>query len=134
MNRFEGTIVAVRTHEPLSRVTVGLGGGVRLQATVIETPLTAPHLTEGSRVAVHFKETEVILLLPGATGLSEPNLISATLSAMEEGVLLSWVGLQTEFGNLGAVIPSESVGQLHLHPGQKVLACIKTTEVMLSGL
>jgi molybdopterin-binding protein len=134
MNRFEGHIVAVNTHDPLSRVITDLGGGLRLQATVIETPRTAAYLREGSRVAVHFKETEVILCLPGTPGVSEPNLIPGTLGSIEEGVLLTWVGLQTGIGTLGAVIPSESIRLLHLHPGQEVLACIKTTEVMLSEL
>lgn len=134
MNRFEGKIVAIQTHEPFSQVTADLGGGVSLQATVIDTPETAGYLVEGGPVSVHFKETEVILCLPGMPGISEPNLIPGKLTAIENGSLLTWVGLQTGIGSLGAVIPSEAVKQLHLQPGQEVLACVKTTEVMLSGL
>jgi molybdopterin-binding protein len=134
MNRYEGHIGAIRTHQQLSQVTAVLSGGLQIQAVVIETPETAAYLKPGSDVSVIFKETEVLLCLPGNTGISEPNQIPAQVAVIQAGTLLTWVGLQTAIGDLGAVIPSDAVRLLQLAPGNEVIACVKTTEVMLSGL
>ena len=134
MNRFEGHIGAIRTHEQLSQVTAVLTSGLQIQAVVIETPETAAYLKKGGGVFVLFKETELFLCLPGNTGISEPNQIPAVVATIEAGALLTWVGLRTEIGDLGAIIPSDSVKRLRLAPGNEVIACVKTTEVMLSGL
>lgn len=134
MNRFEGHIGEIRTHEQLSQVSVVLSDGLTIQAMVIETPETASYLDKGGKVSVLFKETEVILCLSGTKGISEPNQIKGNVFAIESGTLLSWVSLKTEIGNIGAVIPSESVVKLGLQKGQAAIACVKTTEVMLSGI
>ncbi|MGB5188978.1 TOBE domain-containing protein [Robiginitalea sp.] len=134
MNRLEGHIGAIRTCDQISRVTAVLDAGQEIQAVVIETPETAPYLKKGSKTAVLFKETEVILCLPGNSQISEPNQIPAQVDKMEAGILFTWIGLRTPIGDLGAIIPSESVSLLGLTPGKEVIACVKTTEVMLSGL
>lgn len=133
MNRFQGHIGAIRTCEQISLVSAVLEAGQQIQAVVIETPETAPYLKMGGAVAVLFKETEVILYLPGKTQISEPNQIPAEVDRLEEGTLFTWVGLRTPIGHIGAIIPAESVALLGLIPGKEVIACVKTTEVMLSG-
>jgi molybdopterin-binding protein len=133
MNRFDAHIGEVRTHEQLSQVTAVFQSGLKVQAIVIETPETAAYLVEGGSVSVLFKETEVILFLPGHPGISEPNQIPGEVKSMEAGALLTWVCLETEIGDLGAIIPSDSVKHLNLLVGSEAVACIKTTEVMLSG-
>mgnify|MGYP001826517494 FL=1 len=133
MNRFQGHIGAIRTCEQISLVTTILETDHEIQAVVIETPETAPYLKTGGKAAVLFKETEVILGLPGTLQLSEPNQIPAEVVRMEPGTLLTWVALRTAFGDIGAIIPAESVALLGLVPGKEVIACVKTTEVMLSG-
>ena len=132
MNRFRGHIAAIQTEEQFSGVTIVLEGDIALQAMVIETPASAPYLVEGGDVVVHFKETEVILCLPGDLGLSEPNRLSGTVHSLEPGRLLSWVCLRTTLGDIGAVVPSEAWEKLDLKVGDPAIACIKTTEVMLS--
>ncbi len=133
MNRLEGHIGAIRTSQQISLVTTVLDAGHEIQAVVIETPETAPYLKNGDRAAVLFKETEVLLYLPGTTQISEPNQIPAEVDKLEAGTLFTWVGLRTPIGDLGAIIPADSVALLGLVPGKKVVACVKTTEVMLSG-
>ena len=133
MNRLEGHVGAIRTCDQISQVTVVLPGGHEIRAVVIETPETAAYLQKDGEVAVLFKETEVILCLPGSTQTSEPNQLPARVEDLEQGALFTWVGLETPIGNLGAVIPSESVPFLGLKPGIDVVVCVKTTEVMLSG-
>ena len=132
MNRFKGHIKVIQTQEPFSRVTTVLEGGIQLQAMVIETPATASYLAEGGHIVVHFKETEVILCLPGNSGISEPNQIQGTVQSIEPGTLLSWVSLQTVLGSVGAVVPSDALKNLGLEVGGEAVACVKTTEVMLS--
>lgn len=134
MNKFDGHIGQIRTHEQLSQVTVVLDGGIKVQAIVIETPETAAYLADGGKVSVLFKETEVILCLAGNTGFSEPNQIKGKIKSMETGALLAWVCLQTDIGDIGAVIPSDAIKNLGLDKGKDVIACVKTTEVMLSAI
>ena len=133
MNRFQGHIGAIRTCQQISLVTTILEADHEIQAVVIETPETAPYLKIGGKAAVLFKETEVVLGLPGTLQLSEPNQIPAEVDRLEPGTLFTWVGLRTPIGDIGAVIPAESVALLGLIPGKEVIACVKTTEVMLSG-
>ncbi|MDM9630838.1 TOBE domain-containing protein [Robiginitalea aurantiaca] len=132
MNKFDGHIAEIQTHEQLSKVTAVLEGGLRIQAMVIETPDTADYMVEGGKISVHFKETEVILCLPETSGISEPNQVQGIIVSLESGVLLTWVCLQTKIGDIGAVIPSDAVKALDLSIGKKAVACVKTTEVMLS--
>lgn len=133
MNRLEGHIGNIRTRDGISRVTVILAQGCEIRAVVIETPETVDYLREGGQVAVLFKETGVILALPDIGQTSEPNRLPARVEHLEEGTLFTWVGLYSPIGDLGAVIPADSVGSLGLKPGKDVVVCVKTTEIMLSG-
>lgn len=134
MNRFEGHISKIRTHGPLSMVSVALPGTLELRAIVIESPDTATYLREGNRIAVLFKETEVILCTGDSAGTSILNRIPAEVRDIEQSALLSRVALHSPAGTLDAIVPSESLPALGLRNGMQIMALVKTNEVMLSAL
>ncbi len=134
MNRFEGSIAKIDSHGHLSMVTVSVSGGLSVRSIVIETPETARYLKTGQEIAVLFKETEVILCTVETPAISIQNRFEVMVREIEEGSLLSRILLQGEVGELAAVIPSETLSLLGLQTGKKVMALIKTNEVMLSEI
>ena len=134
MNRFEGNIEKVESHGHLSLVTVAIPGGQSVQSIVIETPETAAYLREGHKIAVVFKETEVILCGSETPQISIRNKFPMEVADVEEGRLLSRILLRSEVGELASVVPSETLTALGLRPGKKVVALVKTNEVMLSDI
>ena len=134
MNRFEGTIRSIDNHGHLSLVTVAVADELSVKSIVIETPETAGYLRADSRIAVLFKETEVILSDPGTSPISVPNRFEVKVMEIEEGRLLSRIVLRSTAGELAAVSPSETLPILGLEIGIDVLALIKTNEVMLSEI
>ena len=134
MNRLEGNIADILTHGNLSLVSVDLGRGLQIQAIVIERPETAEYLQEGNRIAVLFKETEVILGSPDSTGISVQNRIPIVIMKIHRGRLLSRVQLKSPAGNLEAIVPSDAVSELDLKEAGELTAFVKTNEVMLAAL
>ena len=134
MNRFEGNIEKVESHGHLSLVTVAIPGGQSVQSIVIETPETAAYLREGHKIAVVFKETEVILCGSETSQISIRNKFPMEVADVEKGRLLSRILLRSEVGELASVVPSETLTALGLRPGKKVVALVKTNEVMLSDI
>ena len=134
MNRLEGHIDNIRTHGPLSLVTVSLPGSLQIRAIVIEQPETGSYLNEGKEIAVLFKETEVILCGSGAADLSIQNRIPAAVAHIEAGDLLSRVVLRTGAGAVEAIVPTDSIQAMGLEKGRDLLVLVKTNEVMLSDL
>jgi molybdate transport system regulatory protein len=134
MNKFEGQIEEVETHGHLSLVSVAVSKELLIKAVVIETPETAQYLKSGTRIAVLFKETEVILASLDTSQISIQNRMEAEVQEIEAGKLLSRIQLRTGVGELAAVVPTESLSVLGLSTGKQVLALIKTNEVMLSEI
>ena len=134
MNRLEGHIADIHTHGHLSLVAVELAGGLQIQAIVIERPETADYLGKGNRIAVLFKETEVILGMADGSGISVQNRIPSVINKIDQGALLSRVQVKSTVGYLEAIVPTESLPELGLKEGEEVVALIKTNEVMLAAL
>ncbi|UBM59803.1 TOBE domain-containing protein [Marinilongibacter aquaticus] len=132
MNSFEGKIKQVGSHGSLSIVSVEMALGHRLQSIIIDTPESVPYLKENQTVRVLFKETEIILATEPETQLSVLNRFAATIEEIDEGRLLSRIELQTEMGFCVAIVPSESLAQLHLKKGRTVYAFVKINDVLLA--
>lgn len=132
MNRFRGHIGAIEVSGGLSLVTVAITDKLQLKAIVIETPETARYLKHGQPVEVLFKETEVVVAGPGEHRISLQNRIPGVITEIEKGQLLSRLRIDTEVGELRAVISSNAVSQLGLRPSASVIAMIKLNETMLS--
>ncbi|MCH8331856.1 MAG: TOBE domain-containing protein [Bacteroidetes bacterium] len=131
MNTLQGKITAVKTHGNLSLVNI-LVGEVRISSIIIETPDSVGYLREGHDINVLFKETEVIISIDDEPRVSLRNRFPSTILRINKGVLLSELTLQTEGTEISSIITTNAVEQLDLKEGDKVLALIKTNEIMLS--
>ncbi len=131
MNCLNGTISDVSSQNHLSIVTIDVMG-IPMRAIVLDSPKTADYLHEGSKVSVLFKETEVILALPGMRHISLQNKLVCTVTHIDKGKLLGKVVMNFKGTSITSIVTARAVEQLALEPGIEILALIKTNEVMLS--
>lgn len=134
MNRLQGHIEHLEVTGDLTLVTVLLLGDIRIKAIVIDTPKSAPYLEKNKKVAVLFKETEVVIGDHSDHKVSLQNRMVGTLETLEKGQLLSCLMIQTDAGQIGSTISTAAVLSLKLKPGMKIMAMVKLNEVMLSPL
>ncbi|MGB5377000.1 TOBE domain-containing protein [Muriicola sp.] len=134
MNRLQGHIEHLEVSGDLSLVTVFLQGDLRMHAIVIDTPKSAPYLALKSKVALLFKETEVVIGNLIEPHISIQNKIEGRVESIEQGKLLSCLSIQTAVGEIRSTISKAAVLSLKLEIGTKVFAMVKLNEVMLSPL
>lgn len=131
MNTLVGTITKIETSDSLSLVEVTVGA-ITLKTILIETDNTAPYLKKGNSINVIFKETEVVIGKGINHQVSMQNKIPGTILEIEQGGLLSKLTIETTVGKIKSIITSNAVEQLTLAVGEKVVAMIKTNEIMIS--
>lgn len=131
MNRLKGMIVKVRSNGHIWRVAAKIGP-TEISAVLLDfaEPETAPLL--GAKVIVSFKEAETALALETPLrALSIRNRLPCRVLAVEDDGILANVNLDFDGSPLGALVTSESIGDLEIVPGKTVNALIKSTEVMI---
>ncbi|MEH0153252.1 TOBE domain-containing protein [Limibacter armeniacum] len=131
MNRLSGHITNIRVSGSMSLVTVKVAT-IELQTIIIETPETAAYLKVDHPIHILFKETEVVIGTDTEHAVSLTNKIKGSLAVIEKGSLLSKLTIESEVGNLIAIISSDAVRQLDLQQNDTVIAMIKLNEIMLS--
>ncbi|MGB5648352.1 MAG: TOBE domain-containing protein [Muriicola sp.] len=134
MNKLQGHIEHLEVSGDLTLVTVFLQEGIRMHAIVIDTPKSAAYLTLKRKVALLFKETEVVIGNLIEPHISIQNKIEGTVESIEQGKLLSCLSIRTAVGEIRSTISKAAVLSLKLEIGTKVLAMVKLNEVMLSPL
>ena len=132
MNSFHGHIRDIKTYGNMSVVYVEVENQIQLISIIIDTPETAPYLTKGNKVNVLFKEMEVAISTQMELGISIENKISGIISDMEVGELMSRLIVETNFGEVVAVISSTSANQLGLVKKMKVKIMVKMNEIILA--
>ena len=130
MNILPGTIQELDTHGNLTLVKVAVSNIV-FTSIIIETPETVEYLTPNNLIKVMFKETEVIICNQEVE-ISMQNRIPVQIIEIETGQLLSRLSLQFQEHVLCSIITTNAVRQLQLVPGGRVIAMVKTNEIMLS--
>jgi molybdopterin-binding protein len=134
MNRLEGHIEHLEVSGDLTLLTVLVTGDIRIKAIVIDTPKTAPYLEKKNKVAVLFKETEVVIGDQSDHKVSLQNRMPGTLELLEQGQLLSCLSVRTPAGTVRSTISTAAVAALKLKPGMQITAMVKLNEVMLLPL
>ncbi|MCM4174037.1 tobe domain protein [Arenibacter sp. TNZ] len=132
MNSFLGHITDIETNGNMSIVYVEVDKGVELMSIVIDTPQTATYLTKGNKVNVLFKEIEVAISTQTELRISIENKIFGIISDMEIGVLMSRLIVDTNLGEVVAIISSRSVKDLELVKSMKVTIMVKLNEIILA--
>lgn len=131
MNSLKGEIEAIDVNGNLTLVGISVGE-CHFKSIVVETPKTVDYLFVGSKVNVLFKETEVIIGVGDNMRISLRNKMISTITAIEKGQLLAKLVMQTNAGEVISIITSNAVENLDLKEGGKVMAMVKTNEILLS--
>jgi len=132
MNSLKGHIDEITVNGSMSLVAIDVGAELILKSIVIDTPETVPYLRKGTQINLLFKETEVIIASLENHHVSIQNRIPATVSHVENGVLLTKLDLKSGAGRIVSIISTEAFREMQLKEGDKVLALIKLNEIMLS--
>ena len=132
MNSFPGHITDIKTYGNMSVVYVEVENQIQLISIIIDIPETAPYLTKGNKVNVLFKEMEVAISTQMELNISIENKISGIIYDMEVGELMSRLIVETNFGEVVAVISSNSANQLGLVKKMKVKIMVKMNEIILA--
>jgi molybdate transport system regulatory protein len=131
MNLLTGVIEHIDISGNLSLVGIKVGE-CQFKSIVVETPETVDYLTIGGPVNVVFKETEVIIGIGDNMQISLRNKMESTISSIEKGKLLTKLVLQTNAGEVISIITTNAVENLNLTEGAKVMAMVKTNEILLA--
>jgi len=131
MNTINATIVSVESNGELSLVRMR-SEGLKFTSIVIDTPETAAYLKPENPVKIIFKENEVILANGADCSISLQNKMPGEIVKVESDKLLSKLVINTPVGNITSIITTNAVKQLDLHLGKKIVAMVKTNEIMLS--
>jgi len=134
MNRLLGHIEHLEISGDLTLVTVLLQGDIKIKAIVIDTPKSAPYLEKNKKVAILFKETEVVIGDHNDHRVSLQNRMLGTLETLDKGQLLSCLKIRTDAGQIRSTISTAAVLALKLKPDMRIMAMVKLNEVMLSPL
>ncbi|MDH5598921.1 MAG: TOBE domain-containing protein [Cyclobacteriaceae bacterium] len=131
MNKIPGKITEVNVEGNISLLTIR-SGEVFFKAIVLEVPETSDYLKVGNPIHILFKETEVIIGKGDVSQISLRNKINCEVVSIDNGKLLSKLTLHSDLGEIRSVITSNAVSQLQIREGDKVVAMIKTNEIILS--
>ena len=131
MNLLTGVIEHIDISGNLSLIGIKVGE-CQFKSIVVETPETVDYLIVGGPVNVMFKETEVIIGIGDNMQISLRNKMDSTISSIEKGKLLTRLVLQTNAGEVISIITTNAVENLNLTEGAKVMAMVKTNEILLA--
>ena len=131
MNSLTGEIEQLNISGNLTLVGIKVGE-CHFKSIVVETPETVDYLRVGNKVNVLFKETEVIIGIGEDMKISLRNKMISTISSIEKGKLLAKLVMETNAGEIISIITSNAVENLNLKEGTKVMAMVKTNEILLA--
>jgi molybdopterin-binding protein len=131
MNKLRGNIEKVKSHDGLSLIEVKVGDTL-LKSVVISDSSENSYIKEGELVELLFKETELIISTDINPKISLQNQLNCTIESINKGKVLSQVYLSFNEDKISSIITTNSVERLGLSDGKRVIALIKTNEIMIS--
>jgi molybdate transport system regulatory protein len=130
MNHLPGRIVGIENADGITLVDVE-SAGIALSALMLGPLDPAQPLTVGAPVQLLFKEAEVSLARGLSGSISLRNRLPCTVTALQQGRLLTRVGLEFAGYPLESIITTGSAQRLELAPGVQVEALVKANEMSL---
>ena len=134
-NQLKGTIVSVKKGAVNGVVAVSLGtGDAVVKADITNEAIDGLGLAEGQTAYAIVKATNVMFAAGEArlSNLSARNQLPGTVVKVQEGAVNGHVTLELADGNrIMGSITNEAIEQLGLHEGEKALAIVKATDVII---
>lgn len=132
-NQLAGTVAAIHTGAVNDTVELTLTGGQRLVATITCESTRELGLAVGGDAIALIKASSVLLGRPDrALKLSARNQLGGSVAAIERGAVNAEVRLELDGGGtMVAVITLASVDALELAEGERAVAIVKASSVIL---
>lgn len=132
-NQYRGRITRIERDAIEGCVTLDIGEGVTLQATLSGDSLEEMQLHEGSMAMALIKADFVMLSPDPEVRISARNRLHGKLLSLIPGVVRSEVKLRLSPGRtLTALVTNASVAELELGTGQDCTALIKASHVIIA--
>jgi molybdate transport system regulatory protein len=133
-NQFTGTVSALDKGPATTHVTLDVGGGHAITASITTAAATKMKLKKGSEALALVKASEVVLVTDFAGYvLSARNQLAGTIARVQKGATTSLVGLALPGGTtITASVTNDAVDALGLAAGQPATATFKAYAVMLA--
>lgn len=128
MNQLPAIVTEIVSEGHLSIVKIEAAGHA-FKAIVVDTPQTAPWLTEGNHVTMLFKENEVVIAKSFSGQISLQNRFESVVKSLEMGKLLCKVTMDFLGFEIVSLITAHAAQQLNLAVGDNVIAMVKTNEI-----
>ena len=134
-NQLKGTITSVKKGAVNGVVAVSLGeGDATVKADITNEAIDALGLSEGRTAYAIVKATNVMFAAGDVrlSNLSARNQLAGTVAKVREGAVNGHVTLELADGNrIMGSITNEAIEQLGLHEGERALAIVKATDVII---
>ncbi|ACD89466.1 TOBE domain protein [Chlorobium limicola DSM 245] len=129
MNRLPALIVKVERSESLCFLELD-ASGIALSMLLFDLK---PEFSEGSRVQVLFKETEVVLAKQLSGEISFSNRFQAIVTKISKGIILADISLSCPAGEFSCIVTLKAVNRLALEPGDEVTVMVKASQLSLEA-
>ena len=134
-NQMKATVVAVTKGMVNERLTLLTSRGAELSSVITSESAEEMSLEEGDTVTALFKASHVMLSSTQIDGISARNQLTGTIENVVKGVVNTEVTLVTETGeHIVSIITNESAKDLGVLPGQRVVAIIKSSDIMIAKM
>ena len=139
-NQFKGTVVKMNVGDVLGSVLVDIGCGNLMSAIITTDSIRELGIQVGSQVKTVVKSTGVMIMTNAPDNnknssemkLSARNQFKGTVTKIKLGDITSQLLIDTGCTNLmSSVITTDSVRDLGINIGSKVIVVVKATEVMI---
>lgn len=136
-NQIEGKITSVKQGSVSGIVTLDIGGGQSLVASISMDSIESLGLKTGVQAIAVVKASSVLIGTAGGRNLklSARNQLKGKVSKVEDGAVNGVVQLDLSNGkHVVSTITMDSIKRLGLKPGVEAVAFIKATSVMVGIL
>ncbi len=132
MNKLQGTIKNIQTHEGISLIDISIGDD-EFSSLIINSKNTDEYIREGNSVNLLFKETEVsVKNYHPEFNKKRKNKIVTTVKNIRVGTILSEISFIYNHQTITAIVLTRLLNELNLQVKDKAIVILRTQEILLS--
>jgi molybdate transport system regulatory protein len=131
-NKFSATVTDVDKGVVSAHVSLFTYGRIKLSSVITLASAKDMALQPGDTVTAFFKASHVMLSTEYLNGISARNQLEGTIEEVTKGMVNMEITVTMEGGeHIVSTITHEAAKELGFLPGQKVVAVVKSTDIMI---
>ncbi len=130
-NQILGKIVKINKGAVNSEVETDVGNGIKLTAMITNQSVEDLKLKTGDEIFLIVKASNVLIGLPENIKISARNKIFGEIKEIKAGAVNSEIKVSVGNNVLTSIIPIESVKELDLEKGKKVVVIVKSSDFIV---